>query len=154
MLVSMIMVLSILAGPRAAASRFLRRGKRQQVLADADDIAVLEPVGAHHLLVHEGAILALEVHQDKFVANRIQLGMMPGYGQVVDDDVVFLAAADGQGLALFGPEPADDVSLYLSVTEPYASASMMVRKGQAKAFFSGARAIRSSSKTACGAPEA
>jgi hypothetical protein len=39
--------------------------------------------------------------------------VVAGDGQVVDDDVVVLAAADGEGFPLEDREPADDVFLEL-----------------------------------------
>ena len=62
------------------------------MLADVNDIAIFQPMGADTLFIDKRAVLSLEVDLNKPVTGRINFTVVTGDGQVVDDDIiVFLA---------------------------------------------------------------
>jgi hypothetical protein len=67
------------------------------MVADVDNIAMFEPVRNNQVFIDESAIFALQVYEDKPVPHRVDLGMMSRYRRILDDNVVLISPADGQG---------------------------------------------------------
>ena len=52
------------------------------------------------MVIHKGAVSALQIRQNILSPKLVDFGVVPGYGQVVNDDGVVLLAAHGD--AVFG----------------------------------------------------
>jgi hypothetical protein len=64
------------------------------VLADFDDVIVLQDVLLHLIAVHQRAVGAAQVLQEGIVEYRHNAGMFPAYRQVLDRDVILGFASD------------------------------------------------------------
>ena len=81
-------------------------GKFQGVFSDGDHIPVQQLAGNCHGIVHEGPVFALEIGEDEFFSRRVDFGVVPRYGQIVDDHVIVGEPSDGQGFVRFKGELA------------------------------------------------
>ena len=58
------------------------------MLANVNDIAILQPMGADRRFIDKRPIFALQVDINKSITSRIDLAMVTGNGQVIDDDII------------------------------------------------------------------
>ena len=85
------LVVGLRLGSGGALSRLL---EGEGIGTEPDGLPELEPLALHRLLVHEGAVGAVQIVEDVAVLLLGDLGVLSRDAGVVDDDVVQRGAAD------------------------------------------------------------
>ena len=55
-------------------------------------------MGGHHLFVNKAPVFTLQIGEQIAIADSVDFGVVPGYGQVFDYNVVVFQTTDRQGL--------------------------------------------------------
>ena len=70
------------------------------MISNADNVSMFKPMGYNEPLVDKSTVFALQVKQHKPVPHRVYFGMMPGYRQILNDNVIHFPPSNRQGEAI------------------------------------------------------